>query len=75
MSFNPGVTKLGGIILNPEGKEENVYAWGLEKASNNQMEKLTLYQGLRIIDERQNNNIVVIEDSKLKIRSLHKGIG
>jgi ribonuclease HI len=65
----------GRIILDPEGKEENSYARGLGKDSDNQDEVLALFQGLRIIDERQYRSIIIIGDSKSIIRSLYKGTG
>jgi ribonuclease HI len=61
------------IIFYPKRKEKNVYAWGVGKAYNNQAEALVMFQGIRIIDERQHRSIIVIRDPKLIIRSLRKG--
>jgi hypothetical protein len=38
-----GVAGAGGIILDPEGKKENVYALGLGKDSNYQAKSLVLF--------------------------------
>jgi ribonuclease HI len=41
-----------GIIVYPEGNDEKSVVWGLGRATNNQVEALSLFQGLRIVDEK-----------------------
>jgi hypothetical protein len=45
------VESAGGIILESRGNQENTFEWGLARASKNQVEALTLFQQLRIVDE------------------------
>jgi ribonuclease HI len=56
------------IVLDPNGKQEVSFKWGLGGATNNQAEALALYQGLKILDPRQIMNLTVIGDSAIIIR-------
>jgi hypothetical protein len=42
----------GGFINDREGNEENSFEWRLGKATNNQVEALSLFQDMRVVDER-----------------------
>jgi ribonuclease HI len=59
---------VGGIVLDPKGNQENTFEWGLGRASNNQVETLALFQGLRILDESYIKRLIVIGDSTLVIK-------
>jgi len=43
-----GVAGAGGVIYDPEGKQESTYSWGLGIPTNNQAEAYTLFQGFSI---------------------------
>jgi ribonuclease HI len=62
------VASAGGIVLDPRGNQENTFEWALGRASNNQAETLTLFQGLRIIYESYIKKIIVIGDPALIIK-------
>jgi ribonuclease HI len=66
------VVGAGGFILDIEGNTETNFEWGLCKATNNQEEVFALFQGLRIIDNKHIRNLIVIGDSTLIIKQLHK---
>jgi len=43
-----GVAGMGGILIDPKGKNELSYAWGLGIFSNNQTKAYALLQGPRM---------------------------
>jgi hypothetical protein len=49
----------GGIIIDPEGNEENSFEWELGKDTINQAKALSLYQGIGIVDERYYRKLIV----------------
>jgi ribonuclease HI len=59
-----------GIIFNPEGNHETIFQWGLEGATNNQVQVLSLYQDLCTLDSRRIMNLLIIEDSKIVIKHM-----
>lgn len=48
----------GGIILDPDGKENVTYEWGLGQISNNKAEDDNLLMGTRIIKKKKRNKIL-----------------
>jgi len=60
--------RIGGIILNPEGKLETTFAWGLRKPTNNQNEAYALFQGLLLSKESNIKSLSMIEDSSIIIK-------
>jgi hypothetical protein len=58
------------VFLNPEGKCELTYAWGLGESTNNQAEALALYQGLNILTSKEIRSLIVISDSLVIIRQM-----
>jgi len=69
------VTGEGGIIVDIEGNNENFFEWRLGRATNNQAKALALYQGMRIVDERNQIRLIVIRDLELVINSMSKTFG
>jgi ribonuclease HI len=63
------------IIFDLEGKEGNSFSWGLGRSTNNQVEALALFLGLRLIDARIHKRIIVIGNLELIIKILRKGFG
>jgi ribonuclease HI len=47
------VESAGGIIIDPGGKTEATFAWGLGKSTNNRAEAYALFQGLRVAADLQ----------------------
>ena len=50
-----------GIILDPNGKENVTYEWGLGQISNNKVESYSMLMGTRIIKKREIQNPIIIE--------------
>lgn len=69
---NLGVAGARGIIVDLEGNEENCFAWGLGRFTNNQVEALALFQGMRIVNERHYRRLIVIGYLELVIKYVHK---
>ena len=67
---NPGKAGAGGIILDPDGKENVTYEWGLGQISNNKAEAYNLLMGTRIIKEREIQNLIIIGDSAIIIEAI-----
>ena len=67
---NPGLEGGGGVLLSDENSILATYAWGLGSMSNNKVEALELWQGLKQAQERNLDWLVVFEDSKLIIQAL-----
>ena len=51
---NPGKVGVGRIILDPDGKENVTYEWGLVQISNNKAEAYSLLMGTRITKKKRN---------------------
>jgi hypothetical protein len=46
------VARVGGTIVDSKGNKGNSFIWGLGRITNNQGEAFTLFQGLRIVNDR-----------------------
>lgn len=57
------MARVGGIIVDLEGNEENVFVWGLGRATNNQYEAHALFKCLSTVDDRQYRRLIVVGDS------------
>ena len=55
LKHNLGKAGAGGIILDPDGKENVTYKWGLGQISNNKAEAYSLLMGTRIIKKKRNS--------------------
>jgi len=62
------VARAEGVIFRPDGHEEQTYACGIGKATNNRAEALALYIGLRQLQHLGVNNGIVFGDSALIIK-------
>lgn len=60
----------GGIIVDPGGKTESTFAWGLRNSSNNQAEAYVLLQDLRIDNESLIHTLIVVGDSSAIINQM-----
>ena len=54
----------GGIILDPEGKTEQSYAWGIGCRTNNEVEWTSLLQGLMILADSNHYKVAIFGDSR-----------
>ena len=54
----------GGGVIDPSGKIHKAYAWGLGHASNNQVEFLSLWQGLTQVLKMGIQKIMIFGDYK-----------
>ena len=54
-NHNPRKVGAGGVILDPDGKENVTYEWGLGQTSNNKAEAYNLLMGTRIIKKMKNS--------------------
>ena len=63
----------GGILINPEGKIEVRYVWGMGTKINNQAEALGLMLGLSLVWEKGIREVVILGDSLSIIKHLVKG--
>ena len=70
---NPWVAGGGVIIINPEGKIEIRYVWGLGKKTNNQAKALSLLLGLYLVKEKTINVVIILGDSMLVTKHMVKG--
>lgn len=68
---NLGATSGGGVILNPDGSTEIRFHWGLGIESNNRVEALALWQGLKLAIKRKLQTLSVFGDSTLIIQALN----
>jgi ribonuclease HI len=50
---NPGVESTWGVIYDPNGIEKLSFAWGLGHSTNNQVEAMVVYMGLKLINVEQ----------------------
>ena len=60
----------GGIIINPNGIQEQVYSCGLDVETNNVAEALALWKGLLQARNQGILDLTVIGDSRLIIQAL-----
>jgi len=67
---NPGKAGAGGIILDPDGKENVTYEWGLGEVSNNKAEAYNLLMRTRIIKKRAIQDPIIIGDSAIIIEAM-----
>jgi len=66
---------VGKIIYDLEGIERISFPLGLGRSTNNQIEEMALYMGLRLINFDHFKDVTVIEDSKLIIKGARKKSG
>jgi hypothetical protein len=60
------------INVYPKGSMDNTFEWGLGKAKNNQVEEFILFLGLRILNDKNIKNLIVIWDSIPNIKLILK---
>ena len=70
---NPGVAGVGGILLDPEGKIEQTFAWGLGFRTNNEAEWMALLQGLTILADTDLCRVAIFGDSRHVIYKMLNG--
>jgi ribonuclease HI len=70
--YQVGVASAGGIVPDPRENQKNTFEWDLGRVSNNQTEALTLLQGLRLLDASYIKSLIVIGDSTLVIKLMHR---
>ena len=63
----------GGVLLDPGGKIEHSFAWGLGNRTNNEAEWLALLQGLHILQAKNFRKVLIFGDSKHVISKLING--
>ena len=61
---NLGVAGAGEILMDPEGKIEQTYAWGIGCRTNNEAEWIALLQGLRIPVDSNLDKVAIFGDSR-----------
>jgi ribonuclease HI len=54
-----------GVILDPNGKQEPSYAWGIGIASSNEAKEYALLQGINFTLKSRLKDLVIIEDSRI----------
>jgi len=54
-NHNPGKARVGGIILDLDGKKNVTYEWGLGQILNNKAKAYNLLMGTRIIKKKRNS--------------------
>ena len=70
---NPRAAGARGILLDPGGKIEQTFAWGLGTWTNNEAEWLALLQGLQILQDKNYQKVLIFGDSKHVISKLING--
>ena len=63
----------GGILLDPEGKIEQTFAWGLGFMTNNEAEWMALLQGLTILADSDLCKVAIFGDSRHVIYKMLNG--
>ena len=63
----------GGVVINPRGKVEIEYFWNIGYDSNNMVEAYGLWQGLKKLQKKGVDEVMVIGDSRLIIRVVNGG--
>ena len=66
---NPGEARGGGIIIEPGGKIMTEYYWNIGYNTNNMAEAYGLWQGLKQLQEKGAEDVVVFGDSRLVIQA------
>jgi ribonuclease HI len=64
----------GGIVIDPIGKIEAYYAWGLDIASSNRARAYALWKGLKIAKGVAMQSIKVLRDSGTIINHIVKNL-
>ena len=70
---NPGKAGGGGFVINPGGKVEIEYYWNIGYDSNNMAEDYGLWQGLKQLQKKGVDEVMVFGDSRLIIQALNGG--
>ena len=63
----------GGILLDPRGRVEQTFAWGLGTRTNNEAEWLALLQGLHFLNTKNLCKVMIFGDSRHVIFKLING--
>ena len=63
----------GGILLDPEGKTEQNFVWGIGCRTNNEAECMALLQGLMILTNSDLYKVVIFGDSRHVIYKMLNG--
>ena len=64
---------LGGILLDPEGKIEQTYTWGIGCRTNNEVEWIALLQGLMILVDSSHYKVTIFGNSRHVIYKMLNG--
>ena len=64
----------GGVFFTPDGFLETRFAWGLGDDTNNMVEAMTIWQGLRIAKTHGISKLTVIGDSRIVIQALAENL-
>lgn len=67
---NSGKAGAGGIILNPDGKKNHSFAWGLGHSTSTKAEALALFQGLKMLKDLNISEANVFGDSQIIIKAI-----
>ena len=70
---NLGVVGAGGILLDPRGKTEKTFAWGLGHKTNNEAEWMALLQGLELLDTIDSSKRAIFGNSRQVIYKMING--
>ena len=63
----------GGILLDPGGQVEQIFAWGLGSRTNNEAEWMELLQGLQLIRDKKLRKVLIFGDSRHVIYKMING--
>ena len=63
----------GGILLDPEGKIEQTFAWGLDYRTNNEAEWMALLQGMKTLTNTDLCRVAIFGDSRHVIYKMLNG--
>ena len=67
------VAGAGGILLDPEGKIKQTFAWGIGYRTNNEVEWMALLQGLTILADFDLYKVAIFGDSRHVIYKMLNG--
>ena len=70
---NPGKAGGGGVIIDPDGKVEIEFSWNIGNDSNNMAEAYRLWQGLKQLQGKGVEEVLVFGDSRVIIQALNGG--
>ena len=70
---NPGKAGGGGVIIDPDGKVEIEFSWNIGNDSNNMAEAYGLWQGLKQLQKKGVDVVMVFGDSRVIIQALNGG--